>query len=281
VGKILPLLDVFSSLREVLKSYSSAIITGGSSGLGQAFIELGGKLHPTMRFCNLSRTRPEINSAGISLHHIPCDLSRSSEVEHAAGQVESWLEGTPAGRVLLINNSGFGAYGSFPEPNLSRQLEMMDVNTRAVVHLTGLLLSTIRRRGGAIITVASTAAFQPTPYAATYGATKAFVLHWMSALHEELRGTGVDCLTVCPGPTATRFFRTAGLADGSVSPALTMSAEDVVTQTYQALANRRSLVVTGWRNKLMAALASMTPKPLAARVAGNVLARVRLGKIRR
>lgn len=281
MGKVSRLLDVPSSLSEVFRTFSSAVVTGGSSGLGQAFIELGQKVHPALRFCNLSRTPPAIFSAGKDLHHIPCDLVRESAIEHAAGQVSAWLEGAPSGRVLLINNSGFGAYGRFPEPNLSRHLEMIDVNTRAVVQLTGLLLPALRVRGGAIMNVASTVAFQPTPFAATYGATKAFVLHWTIALNEELRGTGVNAIAVCPGPTATRFFESAGLGQGSISPSLSMTPEQVVTHAMEALGRGRSQVVTGWKNRLYAFAASKVSKPFAARIGGRFLARFRLEKVRR
>jgi uncharacterized protein len=281
VGKVSPLPDVRTSLSEVFRSFSATVITGGSSGLGQAFIELGLKLHPELRFCNLSRSLPAKFTSEKSLHHIPCDLARSSEVEHAARQVEIWLEGTPSGRLLLINNSGFGAYGVFPEPNLSRQLEMIDVNIRAGVQLTGLLLPSLRRRGGSLINIASTAAFQPTAYAATYGAAKTFVLHWTLALNEELRGSGVNALAVCPGPTATRFFRNAGLGEGSVSPSLSMTPEAVVAQAIGALGARRCQVVPGWKNKLYTFAASKVSKPLAARIGAKVLARFRLNQVRR
>lgn len=236
-------------------------------------------MHPELRFCNLSRSTPAKFTSEKSLRHIACDLARSSEVEHAAGQVGAWLEGTPSGRVLLINNSGFGAYGCFPEPNLSRQLEMIDVNTRAVVQLTGLLLPALRARGGAIINVASTAGFQPTAYAATYGATKAFVLHWTLALNEELRGTGVNALALCPGPIKTRFFRAAGLGDDNVSPSLSMTAETVAAEAMRALGAGRWQLVPGWKNQLYSFAASKLPKPWAARIGAKVLAKFRLAKV--
>lgn len=279
MGKASLCFNVPTSLSEVLQSFSSAVITGGSSGLGQAFIGHARKVHPGLRICNLSRRSPENFSASSELKHIACDLSRMGEVEHAASQVIAWLEGTPRGRVLLINNSGFGAYGRFPEPNLTRQLEMIDVNVRAVVELTGRLLPVLKQRGGAIVTIASTAAFQPTAYAATYGASKAFVLHWSLALNEELRGTGVRALAVCPGPTETAFFRAAGLRDGAVSPALSMTADEVVALTMDALGRGRSQLVTGWKNRAYTFAASKLPKPLAARLAAMVLGRYRRDRV--
>jgi short-subunit dehydrogenase len=130
-----------------------------------------------------------------------------------------------------------------------------------------------------IVNVASTAAFQPTAYMAAYGASKAFVLHWSLALNEELRGTGVRALALCPGPTATDFFRRAGLQQGSVADSLSMTCDDVITATLQAVEARRSLVVPGWKNKVSAFFVSKLSKPLAARLAAMVLARFRLKKV--
>jgi short-subunit dehydrogenase len=116
------------------------------------------------------------------LNHFSCDLSRPAEIEPVALALREFLEReVPAGRILLVNNSGLGAFGATGEVELARELEMIDVNIRAVVHLTGLLLPLLRQRGGMVITIASTVAFQPTPFAATYGASKAFVLHWTLA----------------------------------------------------------------------------------------------------
>jgi short-subunit dehydrogenase len=129
--------------------------------------------------------------------------------------------------------------------------------------------------------VASTAAFQPTPFIGVYGATKAFVLHWSLALNEELRGTGVRCMAVCPGPTSTQFFARAGLEARKVEGRFGQTSDQVVMEALRAMAAGRSLVVTGLRNKLAAALAAPMPKRLVARVAGKVIARYRLGRMRR
>ena len=209
-------------------------------------------------------------------------MSRAADIERVVSQLEAHLaQAVPAGRVLLINNSGFGSYGRFPAPNLEHQLEMLDVNIRGLVQLTGRLLPLLKARGGAIINVASTAAFQPTAYMAAYGASKAFVLHWSLALNEELRGSGVNALAVCPGPTATEFFRRAGLQQGSVADSLSMSCESVVLASLKALGAGRSQVVPGWKNKVSVFFASKLPKPLIARLAAMVLARFRLKQVRR
>jgi short-subunit dehydrogenase len=269
---------------KALQPFSAVVVTGGSSGIGKSFIGVCAKLKPDLVFCNLSRRSPaEKTFAGAEkrLNHFPCDLSSAAEVERAAGEVGAFLaREVPAGRILLINNSGIGAYGRFPEPNLSRQLELIDLNVRAVVDLTGRMLPLLRARGGAIMNIASTVAFQPTAFAATYGASKAFVLHWTLALHEELRGSGVRALAVCPGTTSTGFFQAAGLREGAVVEWLCMTPEAVVEGALRALGAGRSHVVTGVMNKLYAFVGSKLPKPVAAWAAAKVLERFRLNRTR-
>jgi short-subunit dehydrogenase len=133
----------------------------------------------------------------------------------------------------------------------------------------------LRARGGVIMNIASTAAFQPTPWMATYGATKAFVLHWSLALDEDLRGSGVRSLAVCPGPTATNFFKAAGLKQSLLPADSRETCEQVVMTSLRALAAGKSQVVSGWRNRILAAIGSRVPKPLAARIAAKVIARYR------
>ncbi|MBI5380373.1 MAG: SDR family NAD(P)-dependent oxidoreductase [Opitutae bacterium] len=260
----------------MLQTFSALVVTGGSSGLGKSFIEHVGKLHPNCRIFNLSRRPPERTVPDLILRHWPCDLADRAQTTRVCEELVATLNReVPTGRVLLINNSGFGTYGSFPEPNLARHLEMLDVNMRAPLHLTAALLPLFRVRGGAVINIASTAAFQPTAHMATYGATKAFLLHWSLALSEELRGSGIQVLAVCPGPTTTEFFRAAGLAGAAADAIGGQTPEEVVATSFRALAAGRTLVVSGWKNKVLVALASKLPKALAARLAARVIARFR------
>ncbi|ACB75924.1 SDR family NAD(P)-dependent oxidoreductase [Opitutus terrae] len=269
------------ALREVCQSFTAVVLTGGSSGIGKSFIELAGNLYPALRFCNLSRTAPVIKSEELILCHVPCDLASVVETERAATEVEAFLNrDVPAGRVLLINNSGFGSYGAFPEPNLSQQLEMLQVNTVAMVRLTGRLLPVLKARGGVVMNIASTAAFQPTPHLAVYGATKSFVLNWTLALNEEWRGTNLRAMAVCPGPTSTPFFQRAGLAPGNAAERTGMSTEAVVLAALRGLAKGKSLVVPGWKNKLLAAASGMGPRTWVARISGQVIAAQRLQHVR-
>lgn len=202
-----------------------------------------------------------------------CDLADAAAVAAAAGATATWLaDEVPVGRVLLINNSGIGAFGPFPEPDLPQQLQMIDVNVRGLVDLTGRLLPALRARGGAVLNVASTVAYQPVPYAATYAATKAFVLHWTIALDAEWRGSGVRAIALCPGTTRTEFFAAAGVAGEAVRTRGAMSADEVAAAGYRALGGARSAAVAGGLNRLMTATAARLPKAWAARLAGRVMA---------
>jgi short-subunit dehydrogenase len=263
-----------------LKNFSAVIITGGSSGIGKSFIELCANLRPDLEFCNLSRRAPVINASKLNLRHIACDLAQPARLQAALADIHDFLRiKAPQGRILLVNNSGFGVYGRFLGANVAQQLEMLDVNVRAVLQLTGALLPTIKARGGAVINVASTAAFQPTAYLDTYGATKAFLLHWSLGLSEELRGTGVSALAVCPGPTSSEFFRRAGLGENPLHDPMVQTCEEVVLAALKALAAGKSLVVSGWKNKVGAALVTKLPKTFAARVTAVVMARYRVKRM--
>ena len=264
---------------EYLKHTSVIIVTGGSSGIGCSIIKAIKNLAPTSTLCNLSRSKPGdfFDQHGI---HIATDLSDSKAVAAAAAQLNIIIAEAEAGEVLLINNSGFGDYGRLQDSDRTKQLQMIDLNVRAVVDLTAHLLPQMLERGGCVVNVASTASFQPTAYLATYGATKAFVLNWTLALGEDLRGTKVRTLAVCPGPTRSNFFKSAGfetppMQEGaSLTP--DMTSEQVADLTLQALAKGQSLLVTGWRNKLIAFIGSKFPIIVVTRVGAAILRKMRL-----
>ena len=264
---------------QLLRGYTTLVITGASSGIGKSFLEHALKVNPELEIFNLSRSFPDISPINGTEHkvcHIACDFSDRQALDLAGKRLLAELRKEVAkGRMLLVNNSGFGTYGPFPEPNPQRHLELIDVNVRAPVELTGLLLPLLKERGGDVVNIASTAAFQPTAGMATYGASKAFLLHWSLALREELRGSGVHVLAVCPGPTHTDFFRNAGLADRILPDSMGQRAEDVVRTILEALVARKAMAVSGWQNKLSVFLTTKLPKVLAARLAAKVIAHFR------
>lgn len=266
--------------RKLCSEYAVVIVTGGSSGIGKAFIEHVRNMNGEVLICNLSRTEPDGFSTQLNSRHLTCDLSDPRAILSATAQLTELIRAAPRpGKILLVNNSGFGGYGRVDEVDRAHQLDMIDVNVRAIVDLTTRLLPVLRACGGTIVNIASTAAFQPTAYLATYGATKAFLLHWSLALHEELRGSGVGALAVCPGPTSTDFFRRAGLKKGAVTESWGQSTDQVVAEITRALVRQRTQVVCGWKNWLLAALSARLPKPWSARLGAAILRRYRLSRV--
>ena len=171
----------------------------------------------------------------------------------------------------LINNAGFGLIGQFERLSLARQLEMIDLNVRALTNLSYVVLNDMRlREGGAILNVASTAAFQPGPKMAVYFATKAFVLSFSEALHEELKRHGIKVSCLCPGPTRTEFGEVAGFGGNGLFDHVAMNAKDVVEAGLKGLDRNNAVVVTGWINKAVAASTRFAPRPLARKIAGAI-----------
>lgn len=210
------------------------------------------------------------------MNHFPCDLSQPAAVARVAGELRVFLASAcPEGRILLVNNSGGGSFGAFAALPLERELGLIDLNVRGLVQLTGLLLPELRARGGAILNIASTLAYVPAPYAATYAATKAFVLHWSLGLREELRAAGLPVLAVCPGTTATPFFATAGAQGDATASWLTLTPDAVAAAALRALGRGRAQVVPGFWNCVLAALLARLPKPWAARLAAGAMAKRR------
>jgi short-subunit dehydrogenase len=171
---------------------------------------------------------------------------------------------------LLINNAGFGAMGDFAKLDLDRQLNMIDLNVKALADLSYRFLAPMReRKQGAIINVASTAGFQPVPFMAVYAATKSFVLNFSEALWEENRPYGVTVMALCPGVTETNFFEAA---HGHKPPArVAQTPEEVVAAALRGLAHRKSHVVSGWTNYLMIEAERLTPRSLVTRLAGRMM----------
>lgn len=163
----------------------------------------------------------------------------------------------------MINNAGFGSVGEFCALPTERELAMVELNVKALVHLTsyfvrrwaGSKTSLTRRRS--VVNIASTAAFQPLPYMATYAATKAFVVSFSYALSLELEARNIQLLVVCPGPTHTEFHIAAGL-DEKIDNLPGMSAEEVVRVSLAEIGGTKRLKITGKLNVLLAGLANAT-----------------------
>ncbi|WP_376795773.1 SDR family NAD(P)-dependent oxidoreductase [Thermogemmatispora sp.] len=253
----------------------TALITGASSGIGLAFAQaLAAR---GMHLVLVARSEERLRRLAAELHQrhgvrtevVALDLSR----EGAATQLAQAVQERGLAIDLLINNAGFGTYGPFDEQAAEREHEEIMLNVAALVDLTHRLLPPMLARGeGAIINLASLAAFLPIPHMAVYAATKAFVLSFSQALWAEYRRRGLRVVAVCPGPVATNFFAVMGTSQEGM-PGLILAPEQVVAASLHALERGRSQVVPGLLNKLMAFSTRLVPRTLGARVAGSFLPR--------
>src|SRR6478672_11173453 len=204
---------------------ATCLITGASSGIGAELARgLADRGHGVTlvarREDRLRELAGEITEAyGVRAEVVAADVSTA---DGRAGLLAA-VESLGLDVEVLVNNAGFGSGGPFTELDGEREAEMVRTNVEAVVALSSAYLPAMTARGrGAVLNVASLIAFQPVPFQATYGASKAFVLSFTDALHEELRGTGVTATAVCPGPVRTEFGEMGGFggADERIPGAL-------------------------------------------------------------
>lgn len=252
----------------------TALITGASSGLGAEFArQLARERLDLMlvarRGPRLDEVRAEVEQAsGVRCRVVAADLSRPEAAEELFRETER--EGLEVD--WLVNNAGFGTHGRFVELPLEREREEIVLNVYSLVALTRLYApAMVRRRRGTIVNLGSVGSFVPTPYMATYSATKAFVLSFSEALATELAGDGVRVLALCPGATRTEFQQVAGVTE-SVPEMSYMTAEEVVRQAIAAAKSGRRSLVPGWMNKIMIGTTRVTPRSVLARVAGSMFA---------
>ena len=251
-----------------------AVVTGASSGLGALFAEkLAQRGLPLVLAgrdeARLTEVRQRVQrlAPGIDVDLVVGDLGSQAGVEALVAVLN--------GRVIdvLVNNAGFGTYGRLQEVDRDRDHELIAVNVDALVRLTHEVLPGMLARGhGQILNVASTIAFQPAPYQATYGASKAFVLSFSQALWAETRGSGVTVTALCPGPTRTGFVDAldADVSSTAIYGRLA-SPEPVVAAGLRALDRGRPVVVPGLRNWVMATAAGMSPGWVGALISGRML----------
>ena len=246
---------------------SIVLITGASAGLGEHFARAFAARGDETILVARRADRLEALAATLPTrtHVIAHDLGSPGAATALVAEVER------RGLVIdtLVNNAGFGLRGAFGELDRERQLGIIDLNCRGLVELCHAVLPamTARRRGG-ILNIASTAAFQPGPWMAVDYASKAFVLSFSEALHEEVRGQGVRVAALCPGPTRTEFADVAGMADSPLFQRFASDAAAVVRDGLAALDRNEAVKVSGAMNAAMAGSIRLTPRTLARRIAG-------------
>jgi uncharacterized protein len=256
-------------------SGSTCLITGASSGIGadaaRSLARRGyGVTLVARREERLRELADELRGThGVRAETLSCDVSDESARKRAlASFAERGLDVD-----VLVNSAGVGSGGRFQDLDPDAELAMVRTNVEAVVALCCRFVPPmVERRRGAVLNVASTAAFQPLPRQATYAATKAFVLSFSDALHAELAGAGVTVTTLCPGPVETEFAQVAGVdeAASSVPSFMWTSSPDVAEAGIEGLQKGRRVVVPGKLNALGAVGGQHAPRSLLLRFAERI-----------
>jgi uncharacterized protein len=251
-----------------------AVVTGASSGLGRGLAarlaDRGMSLVLTGRNeARLDEAAHQIRRAAprVRVETVATDLSARSGVSTLLDHIgDRPIE-------VLVNNAGFGSYGPFAEADVKRESDEVAVDVSAVMTLAHAFLSGMLVRGsGGILNVASTIAFQPAPYQAVYGASKAFVLSFSQALWAEARSAGVAVTALCPGPTRTGFVDALGADVGHTAIYRRLAdPEPVIEAGLRALEKGRAVVITGVRNKVVAASGRFLPREWLVLVSARLL----------
>ncbi len=246
----------------------TALVTGASSGIGAAIArELVRRGHGVILVARsadkLAALADELGGAGVRVEALPCDLSDRAARAELLGRVEA-LGLTPD---ILVNNAGLSTVGPVAASDPVAEANMIEVDVVAVADLCTRFLPGMLARGrGAVLNVASTAAFQPLPGQAGYAACKAFVLSYTRSLSGELRGSGVQVTALCPGPVDTGFGEAAGFdkedAEAALPKFMWEPVESVAKVAVDALGKGRVVAIPGAANQVAAGFAQLTPKRL-------------------
>lgn len=238
----------------------TALVTGASSGIGKAFAQ-----ELARRGCHLilvARSREQLeqlaheleSSYGVRAIALPADLTDPT----SAHELMNELTVRQLSVDILVNNAGFGTMGAFHHLSFDRLMQEIQLNIATLTALTHLCIGPmLTSTKGVIINVASMTAFQPAPFMAVYGATKAYVLSFTEALWAEYRTEGIRILALCPGETRSSFHAVSGTDD---LRGKRMEPEEVVQAAFIAVDKNRSSKIAGKRNFLMAQLSRFLPR---------------------
>lgn len=242
------------------------IVTGASAGIGEGFARSYARQGATLMLVARRRERLETLAAELGgAEIVEADLATDAGVKAVLAAIGD----RPVER--LINNAGSGLRGNFAELDGEAQAAMIRLNCVALMALArGVLPGMIARKAGGILNVASTAAFQPGPWMATYYATKAFVLSLSEALHEEVKDTGVRVAAICPGPTITEFAAHADMDETPLFKRFAVGPEQVVKDGIAALEANQAVKISGLANFFGAESVRFAPRGLVRRLAGSL-----------
>lgn len=250
----------------------TALITGGASGLGYELAFLLAKDGYNLVLIDIDAEKLQEVKQGIetdfavNVQIYAKDLS----VVNISEEIMLELKGLPID--VLVNNAGFGLFGSFWETDWEREKQMLHLHVITTTHLTKLVLKDMIQRGsGKILNLSSLAAFQPGPLMSLYYATKGYILSFSEAIANELKGTGVTVTALCPGPTKTSFQKVVSNASSENKITFNMAnAKEVAAYGYKAMKKGKVYAIPGKFNKLLATLPRFIPRNTAATIVKRI-----------
>jgi uncharacterized protein len=244
------------------------LITGASAGIGaelaRVFAAHGHELVLVARRQDrLEALADEIAATGKPR---PVVLAVDLEQRDAANKIRGQLLLLELEPEIVVNNAGFGLVGSATALSRDEQLGMIDLNVRVLTELSLIFAESLIRHRGGILNVASVAAFLPGPSMAVYYATKAFVLSFTEALHQELAGRGVRVTALCPGPVVTEFQARSGMRIDPAMRLILVPPDRVARRGYEGLMRGKRVVIAGLGNKIAVLLLRFIPHVLLLRM---------------
>jgi short-subunit dehydrogenase len=248
----------------------TALITGASSGIGLELARIFARESYNLVLVARNGDRLRQLASELEKAHGARSLILATDLTEPGAAAYVLDQTTRAGLQLdvLVNNAGFGQYGLFTENDLEECLQQIQLNVTTLTHLTRLYLpGMIERKSGRVMNVASTAAFQPGPLMAVYFATKAYVLHFSEALANELQGSGVTVTCLCPGATVTEFHKRAKATGQRLLKLGAMDARTVAEDGYRAMMAGKPVVISGFKNWLVAQSVRFSPRRLVTAIA--------------
>jgi len=240
----------------------TALITGAASGLGFEFSNLLAKDSYDLYLVDIDQKLLDKTKIHLQeLYNIEVELiCKDLSCVDASEQVFQHVNSTPID--VLINNAGFGLFGSFIDTNWERECDMLNLHVMTTTQMTKLFLKgMVKRQSGKILNISSLAAFEPGPLMSIYYASKAYILSFSEAIANELKGTGVTLTTLCPGPTKTRFQDVVSNSSSKNKIKINLaSAEKVAKIGYKAMLDGKEIVIPGLLNKVLAFLPRLIPR---------------------
>ena len=242
-----------------------SVITGASSGMGRDFVKMIDKIEDCEELWVIARRSDRLkeltSTTGKKIVPIELDLS----LEESYDKYAEMLNAADADVVALVNAAGFGKFGDFESIPLKEQMNMIDLNCKALMAVTYITLEHMKE-GSRVYQIGSLSAFQPVPYITTYGATKSFVLSFTRALNVELKKRGIKCIAVCPGWVKTEFFDRAVKDDTIKYYNKFFTSEEVVERAVYDMYRGKDVSVCGASIRGQVLLTKLLPHKLVMKI---------------